>query len=87
MRPALATLLTSLFLGGCGQVVGDPGPSPELGQLTLVAVPDRVSPGGMVHATVTVTGPTEYEAGCVQTVRLWVLDPQNQRVWTEPAPR
>ena len=54
--------------------------------MTLVAVPDRLSPGGTVHATVTVSGPTEYEAGCVQTVQLWVLDSQNQRAWTEPAP-
>ncbi|TMD05952.1 MAG: hypothetical protein E6I23_15115 [Chloroflexi bacterium] len=87
MRFALATLLTSLLLCGCGgQVIGDPGPSAEPGQLTLVAAPDRLSPGGTVHATVTVTGPTEYEAGCVQTVRLWVLDTQHQRAWTEPAP-
>jgi acyl dehydratase len=87
MRPALAGLLTSLLLCACGgQVVGDPGPSVEPGHLTLVAAPDRLSPGGTVHATVTVTGPAEYEAGCVQTVRLWVLDAQNQRAWTEPAP-
>jgi len=86
MRPALAALLTSLLLYGCGQVVGDPGPGLEPGHLTLLAVPDRLSPGGTVHATVTVAGPTEYEAGCVQTEQLWALDTQNQRVWAEPAP-
>lgn len=86
MRPALATLVASLLLYGCGQVVGHPGPSVEPGHLTLVAIPDRLSLGGTVHATVTVTGPAEYEAGCVQTVQLWVLDNQNQRAWTEPAP-
>ncbi len=86
MRPALAALMTSLLLCACGQALADPGPSVEPGHLTLVAVPDRLSPGGTVHATVTVTGPTEYEAGCMQTVHLWVLDSQKQRAWTEPAP-
>ena len=86
MRPALAALATGLVLCGCRQALVDPGPSLEPGHLTLVAIPDQLSPGGTVHATVTVTGPTDYEAGCVQTVQLWVLDDQNQRVWTEPAP-
>jgi hypothetical protein len=87
MRRALVAPLASLLLCACGQVVAGPGPGGgEPGRPTLVAVPDRLSPGGTVHATVTVSGPTEYEAGCVQTVRLWVLDSQNQRVWTEPAP-
>ncbi len=86
MRTALATLVTGLVLCGCGQALVDPGSSVEPGHLTLVAIPDRLSPGGTVHATVTVSGPVDYEAGCVQTVQLWVLDNQNQRVWTEPAP-
>jgi hypothetical protein len=86
MRATLAALMAGVLLCGCGQAVVDPGASVEPGHLTLVALPDRLSPGGTVHTTVTVTGPTEYEAGCVQTVRLWVLDTQNQRAWTEPAP-
>lgn len=78
--------LAALLLAACGQVQADPGPSIEPGHLTLVASPNRLSPGGAVHATVTVSGPADYEAACVQTVRIWVVDSQFHRVWTEPAP-
>jgi hypothetical protein len=84
MRMRLAGLLAGLVLSGCAQAIGPPDVEP--GHLSLVAVPNRLSPGGTVRAMVMVTGPTEYEAGCVQTVRLWVLDTQNQRAWTEPEP-
>jgi len=39
-----------------------------------------------VHATITVAGPADYDAACVQTVRLWVVDARERQVWAEPAP-
>ena len=86
MRSSLLALLASLLLVGCGSVRADQGPTPEPGHLTLVASPNHLAAGGTVYATVTLAGPADYEAGCVQTVQLWVLDSQRQRVWTEPSP-
>ncbi len=36
--------------------------------------------------TLTVTGPIDYEVGCVQTLHTWVEDRKGTQVWAQPVP-
>ena len=47
----------------------------------------RFEPGGKYsNYTLTVTGPIDYEIGCVQTLHIWAEDSQHQQVWEQPVP-
>src|SRR2546421_9601412 len=83
--------LLALALTGCGaQAAGDHGPPPSVsgtnGPFHVVASPSRLAAGGTVHLTLTVSGPIQYEAACVQTLHIWAEDAGHQQVWTEPVP-
>lgn len=85
--------LLALALAGCGAQAAGPGsPAPTgtvtatSGPFTAQATPAKLAAGGTVHLTLTVTGPIEYEVGCVQTLHIWAEDSQHQQVWQEPVP-
>ena len=87
-------LLLALALAGCGAQAAGPGPSPTPtdtvsgtnGPFYAEASPARLAAGGNVHLTLTVTGPIDYEIGCVQTLHIWAEDSQRQTVWQQPMP-
>ncbi len=85
-------LLVTLAVAGCGAQAAGPGPSPTgtvsgtNGPFYAEASPARLAAGGTVHLTLTVTGPIDYEIGCVQTLHIWAEDSQHQQVWQEPVP-
>jgi hypothetical protein len=84
-------LLAALVVAGCGaQAAAPPGPSGTVsgtnGPFAATARPASLPAGGTVHLTLTVSGPIEYEVGCVQTVHIWAEDAQRQTVWEQPVP-
>jgi hypothetical protein len=86
-------LLLAFALAGCGAQAGGPAsPTPTAtvsatsGPFKAQATPAKLAAGGTVHLTLTVTGPIEYEVGCVQTLHIWAEDSQHQQVWQEPVP-
>ncbi|HXM52949.1 MAG TPA: hypothetical protein VN913_06710 [Candidatus Binatus sp.] len=88
----IGVLLLALLFAGCGAQAAGPGPSPTgtvsgtNGPFYGEASPARLAAGGTVHLTLTVTGPIDYEIGCVQTLHIWAEDSQHQQVWQEPVP-
>jgi hypothetical protein len=86
----LITML--LVLTGCGARAGGshgaPAPTPSVsgtnGPFQAVASPSQLRAGGTVHLTLTVTGPIQYQATCVQTLRIWSEDGGQQIVWSQP---
>jgi hypothetical protein len=84
-------LLAAFVLAGCGaQAAAPPGPSGIVsgtnGPFAATARPSSLPAGGTVHLTLTVTGPIDYEVGCVQTLHIWAEDSQRQTVWEQPVP-
>src|SRR5689334_2782758 len=83
-------LLLAFVLAGCGAQAAGPSPSPTVsgtnGPFHAVASPARLHAGGTVHLTLTVTGPIDYEIGCVQTLHIWAEDTNHRQVWQEPVP-
>ncbi len=89
-------LLVILVLAACGGRAVDPGalPSPTPtgtvsgtnGPFYAQASPARLTAGGTVHLTLSVTGPIDYQIGCVQTLHIWAEDSQDQQVWQQPMP-
>ncbi|MDQ6712514.1 MAG: hypothetical protein M3Z28_04925 [Candidatus Dormibacteraeota bacterium] len=89
-------LLVILVLAACGGRAVDPGalPSPTPtgtvsgtnGPFYAQASPARLTAGGTVHLTLTVSGPIDYQIGCVQTLHIWAEDSQHQQVWQQPVP-
>ncbi len=85
-------LLVTLAVAGCGAQAAGPGPSPTgtvsgtNGPFYAEASPAKLAAGGTVHLTLTVTGPIDYEIGCVQTLHIWAEDSQRHQVWQEPVP-
>ncbi|HEV3461953.1 MAG TPA: BsuPI-related putative proteinase inhibitor [Candidatus Dormibacteraeota bacterium] len=51
-----------------------------------MASPAQLAAGGTVHLTLTVTGPIDYEIGCVQTLHIWAEDSQHRQIWQQPVP-
>ena len=92
----LAMLLLALLLAACGARAAGPGSSPTPtptdtvsgtnGPFYAEASPARLAAGGTVHLTLTVTGPIDYEIGCVQTLHIWAEDSQRQTIWQQPVP-
>lgn len=85
----IGLLLLALLFAGCGAVAG-PGASGTVsatsGPYHAEASPARLAAGGTVHLSLTVTGPIDYEIGCVQTLHIWAEDSQHQKVWEQPVP-
>jgi hypothetical protein len=83
-------LVVALIVAGCGAQAAAPGPSGTVsgtnGPFAAKAAPASLPAGGTVHLTLTVTGPIDYEIGCVQTVHIWAEDSQRQTVWEQPVP-
>ena len=83
-------LFVALIVAGCGAQAAGPGPSASVsgtnGPFQAQASPASLSAGGTVHLTLTVTGPIDYEIGCVQTLHIWAEDSQRQTVWEQPVP-
>src|SRR5467141_2125430 len=83
-------LLVALIVGGCGAQAAGPGPSGTVsgtnGPFQAQAAPASLPAGGTVHLSLTVTGPIDYEIGCVQTLHIWAEDSQRQTVWQQPMP-
>jgi len=85
-------LLAALVVAGCGPQGEAPVPSSTgtvsgtNGPFYAQASPAKLAAGGTVHLTLTVTGPIDYEIGCVQTLHIWAEDSQRQQVWQEPVP-
>jgi len=90
----IGLLLLALLFAGCGAQAAGPGPSPSPsgivsgtnGPFFAVASPAQLAAGGTVHLTLTVTGPIDYEIGCVQTLHIWAEDSQRRQVWQQPVP-
>ena len=89
-------LLLALVLAGCGAQAAGSGASPTPtptntvsgtnGPFYAEASPARLAAGGTVRLTLTVTGPIDYEIGCVQTLHIWAEDSHRQQVWQQPVP-
>ncbi len=86
-------LLLGALLVGCGRAGAGaslPTPTPTAsgtsGPFHAVASPARLAAGETVHLTLTVTGPLQYQAACVQTLQIWAEDSGHQQVWRQPQP-
>ena len=89
-------VLLALVVAGCGAQAAGPGPSPTAvpsgsvtgtnGPFYAEASPAQLAAGGTVHLTLVVTGPIDYEIGCVQTLHIWAEDNQRHQVWEQPVP-
>jgi hypothetical protein len=86
----LYLLLITLVLAGCGAQASGPSASGTVsgvnGPFYAEAAPAQLSAGGTVRLTLTVTGPIDYEIGCVQTLHIWAEDSQHREVWQQPVP-
>lgn len=87
----IGLFLLALVLAGCGgQAGGGVRPSGSVsgtnGPFYAVASPAQLTAGDTVHLSLTVTGPIDYEVGCVQTLHIWAEDGHHQQVWAEPVP-
>jgi hypothetical protein len=83
-------LLAAFVVAGCAAQAAAPGPSGTVtgtnGPFAARAAPASLPAGGTVHFTLIVTGPIDYEIGCVQTLHIWAEDSQHQTVWEQPVP-
>jgi hypothetical protein len=83
-------LFVALIVAGCGAQAAGPGASGTVsgtnGPFQAQAAPASLAAGGTVHLSLTVTGPIDYEIGCVQTLHIWAEDSQRQTVWEQPVP-
>src|SRR5207244_11990584 len=82
--------LLAIVLAGCGAQAAGPGAGGTVsgtnGPFYAQATPARLAAGANVHLLLTVTGPIDYEIGCVQTLHIWAEDSQHQQVWEQPVP-
>ena len=88
--------LVALLIAGCGAQAAGPGPTPTPtpsgtvsgvnGPFQAQAAPASLPAGETVHLTLTVSGPIDYETGCVQTLHIWAEDSQRTTVWEQPVP-
>ena len=82
--------LIALVVAGCGAQAAGPTPSGTVsgtnGPFHAEAAPAQLTAGGTVHLSLVVTGPIDYEIGCVQTLHIWAEDSQQRQVWEQPVP-
>jgi hypothetical protein len=87
---AVGLLLLAFALTACGGQSGTghgvSTVSASNGLFHDQATPAELRAGGTVHLTLTVAGPIQYEAACVQTLHIWAENSQHQQVWSEPEP-
>lgn len=89
MRQLLLITASVIVLAGCGAQAAGPATgivSGTNGPFQAEATPAHLTPGAIVHVSLTVTGPVDYEVGCVQTLHIWAVDRQGTQVWAEPVP-
>ena len=83
-------LILAFLLAGCGAQSAGPNQSGTVsgtnGPFQAQASPAQFHAGATVHLVLTVTGPIDYEVGCVQTLHIWAEDSQQLQVWQEPVP-
>ena len=86
----IGLVLIALVAAGCGAQAAGPTPSGAVsgtnGPFHAEAAPAHLAAGGNVHLTLVVTGPIDYEIGCVQTLHIWAEDGQQREVWQQPVP-
>jgi hypothetical protein len=86
----ICLLILTLVVAGCGAQAAGPGAggtvSGSNGPFAAQAAPSRLAAGASVHLKLTVSGPIDYEIGCVQTLHIWAEDSQHQQVWAQPVP-
>jgi hypothetical protein len=83
-------VLVALVIAGCGAQAPGSTPSGTVsgtnGPFYAEAAPAQLAAGGNVHVTLIVTGPIDYEIGCIQTLHIWAEDSQHRQVWEQPVP-
>jgi len=83
-------LILAFLFAGCGAQAAGPSQSGTVsgtnGPFHAQASPAQFHAGATVHLVLTVTGPIDYEVGCVQTLHIWAEDSQGLQVWAEPVP-
>ncbi len=80
-------LLAVLLLAGCGAQAQNPDlnqVSSTTGPFHAQVSPEHLKAGETAHVKLTVTGPIQFETGCVQTLHIWADDGQGRLVWEEP---
>ena len=81
-------VLLAVLLTGCGALAAGPAASGTVsgtnGPFSAEASSAQLAAGGTVHVRLTVTGPIDYEIGCVQTLHIWAEDSQHRQVWEQP---
>ena len=86
----IALLWLALGLAACGAPAAGGGSSGTVsatdGPYYAAAWPDRAAAGETVHLSLTVTGPIDYQVGCVQTLHIWAEDSKQKRIWEQPVP-
>lgn len=91
MKRRFSLLLAAAVLAGCGASAAPASPiagevRASAGSMQVVAAPARLQPGGTVTVTLEVTGPVDYDTGCVQTLHIWAVDSAGKQVWEQPVP-
>ena len=86
MAAILAGLLAGCGTAGSAAGSGSSSVTAARGNLQVKAAPARLLSGETVRVKVTVTGPTSYETGCVQTVHIWAQDSAGSQIWEQPVP-
>ncbi len=82
-------VLAAIVLAGCGAQSAGPASGTVTatnGPFVAAATPAHLAAGETVHVSLTVTGPVDYEVGCVQTLHIWAVDGQGTQVWAQPVP-
>lgn len=91
VKHAVRLLPLAFVLAACGNYPthGDPPAdivSASSGNLHLTARPGHAAAGTVIQLQLTVSGPADYEAGCVQTAHFWAVNAAGKQVWEEPVP-
>jgi hypothetical protein len=79
----------AFLLSACGVPSGETGRGPNetivtAGNLQVTARPAHLPAGRTINITIRLTGPADYDAGCVQTLRIWAVNSNGAQVWQQP---
>lgn len=92
MRRLLPAAALTIVLTACGAWSATPAKSVPMtarassGNMTLEVFPATLKAGDTASISLTVTGPADYESGCVRPLQVWVVGPDGKVAWTEPVP-